>query len=253
VSRATASSPVGAVLKTAGNTLSSIAPSGSQSAAGSVTRVVASVAHALPVADVAGASSSTTTVSGAVAAVGAATPRPTGGESGRPVVRRGNASPPSTLSPPPAAPSAAPVSSTPVTTTSTVAPASGAARFAASAPIRLTPADVPGPTRAGALESARALGVASSAGLLSGARPTVASPTRTGARPTVGSPSPAQPAPLLPGGAPTSASASAGLALTLLGLATLLLLGAPPATRRLRLASEPRRPAPFVLIPVPPG
>jgi hypothetical protein len=61
-------------------------------------------------------------------------------------------------------------------------------------------------------------------------------------------PGPAQPA--VPGGA--AASAGAGIAL-LLTLAGLMLLWVPPAVRRLRLASESLRLAPWVLIPERPG
>jgi hypothetical protein len=60
--------------------------------------------------------------------------------------------------------------------------------------------------------------------------------------------------PLLPGGSlTTTASAAGGAFPVLLTLAGLLLLGGLPAMGLLRLASEPRHKAPFVLIPERPG
>ena len=58
-----------------------------------------------------------------------------------------------------------------------------------------------------------------------------------------------------PGGVPAGAGAPAGApgGLTLFTLAGLLMAGALWAMRRLRIASDPLRPAPFVLIPDRPG
>jgi hypothetical protein len=62
------------------------------------------------------------------------------------------------------------------------------------------------------------------------------------------------PTPAPTGGFSTATSASSGFgSIFFLTLATLLACGAPQALRRLRLASEPWRPAPFVLIPDRPG
>jgi ribosomal protein L11 len=65
-------------------------------------------------------------------------------------------------------------------------------------------------------------------------------------------PSPPEPAPSP--GLSASAGGASGLALSLLlTLTALLLLAAPPTLRRLRLANESWRPAPFALIPERPG
>jgi hypothetical protein len=64
---------------------------------------------------------------------------------------------------------------------------------------------------------------------------------------------PASPGPS-PGGASESTGAACGFALSIfLTLAGLPMLAAPRVMRRLRLASEPWRLAPFVLIPERPG
>jgi hypothetical protein len=69
--------------------------------------------------------------------------------------------------------------------------------------------------------------------------------------PTSGAPLVAVPSPA-PGGVAPGATAS-GFGLSIFVLAGLLVLGAPPARRRLRLSSEPWRVAPFVLLPERPG
>jgi hypothetical protein len=61
------------------------------------------------------------------------------------------------------------------------------------------------------------------------------------------------PAPLTGGGSPSSAEAPGSGFLILLGLAGLLLLGAPSVARRLRLAGESWSVPAFVLIPERPG
>jgi hypothetical protein len=79
--------------------------------------------------------------------------------------------------------------------------------------------------------------------------------TGTGARPATTTPvAPPGHAPPSPGGASPATAAGAGSGLSIfLILAGLPMLAAPWAKRRLRLASEPWRLAPFVLIPERPG
>lgn len=76
-----------------------------------------------------------------------------------------------------------------------------------------------------------------------------------GVRPATTTPdAPPEHAPPSPGGASPATAAGTGSGLSIfLILAGLLMLAAPWAKRRLRLASEPRRLAPFVLIPERPG
>ncbi|HEX3510491.1 MAG TPA: hypothetical protein VHT27_05260 [Solirubrobacteraceae bacterium] len=72
-----------------------------------------------------------------------------------------------------------------------------------------------------------------------------------GEAPPAPAPLPSPSSPVVPGVGAASASAAVALLLTLAGL---MALWVPPAVRRrLRLASEPRRPAPFVLLPERPG
>jgi hypothetical protein len=67
-------------------------------------------------------------------------------------------------------------------------------------------------------------------------------------------PAPSPPAPVPVGGFSPEAGSSSGFAFSVfLTLAGLLVLGAPWARRRMRLASEPWPTAPFVLMPERPG
>src|SRR5262249_8389128 len=78
--------------------------------------------------------------------------------------------------------------------------------------------------------------------------------TATGSHAAVLQPSGSAPSPIPGGGASPAGAGAAGLAFSIFRiLAGLSVLGGPWTRRRLRLQSEPRWPAPFVLMPERPG